>query len=91
MLTLGLRPASNNSQIAWLETDHLAVPIHLASDAARADADYSALWRRLVVEAVERQKLDSVPHLESVTSSHRLAFDLGTTTIPSSGSASPSD
>jgi hypothetical protein len=35
------------------------------------------LRRRLAMEAVEQQKLDSIPHVEGVLSSHRFPFGLG--------------
>src|SRR6476620_226522 len=76
MLTLGLRPASNNSQIAWLETDHLAVAVHLATNHA-AHADNGALRQRFVVEAVEQHQFDSVPDPEGATASHRFGFGAG--------------
>jgi len=72
MLTPSL---ADNPQVGRLEADHLAIPVHLAMNHA-AYADNGALRQRFVVEAVEQQKLDSVPNAEGVTSSHRSAFGL---------------
>ena len=44
-----------------------------------AYANKGALWPGLTMEAVEQQKLDSVPNAEGVTSGHRFPFGLGMT------------
>ena len=67
----------DNPQVARRKADHPAVAVHLAPNATMANADYSALWSRFAMEAVEQQKFNSIPHLEGATPSHRFGFGLG--------------
>ena len=50
----------DNPQVGRLETDHLAVAVHLAMNGA-AYADNGASRTRLAMEAVEQQKLELDP------------------------------